>query len=160
MMTTKQLSIFKISDDEVVTVSNIAAKAISALFAIALGFLATSTMANTDNDAIAERIKPVGSVCVEGEDCGGASAAAPAAGGARSASDLYNTKCAACHATGVLDAPKFGTSDWADRAGKGLDTLVNNAINGINAMPPRGTCSDCSDDEMKALVEYLVDSAK
>ncbi|MEH6578154.1 MAG: c-type cytochrome [Amphritea sp.] len=141
--------------------SNIAAKAISALFAIALGFLATTTMASTDNDAIAERIKPVGSVCVQGEECEGASAAAPAAAsGARAASDLYNTKCAACHASGVLDAPKFGTSDWADRSAKGLDTLVNNAINGFNAMPPRGTCADCSDDEIKATVEYMVDSAK
>lgn len=141
--------------------SNIAAKAISALFAIALGFLATSTMANTDNDAIAERIKPVGSVCVEGDDCGGASAAPAAAGGARAASDLYNTKCAACHTSGVLGAPKFGTNEWTDRAaGKGLDTLVKNAINGINAMPPRGTCADCSDDEIKSLVEYMIDSAK
>ncbi|WP_432471595.1 c-type cytochrome [Amphritea sp. HPY] len=141
--------------------SNIAAKAISTLFAIALGFLATSTMANTDNAAIAERIKPVGSVCVEGDDCGGASAAPAAAGGARSAADLYTTKCAACHTSGVLGAPKFGTSEWTDRAaGKGLDTLVNNAINGINAMPPRGTCADCSDDEIKSLVEYMVDSAK
>ncbi len=141
--------------------SNIAAKAISALFAIALGFLATSTMANTDNAAIAERIKPVGSVCVQGDECEAAAAAAPAAASAgRSASDLYNTKCAACHASGVLNAPKFGTSDWADRAGKGLDTLVSNAINGFNAMPPRGTCADCSDDEINAIVEYMVDSAK
>ncbi len=139
--------------------SKFAAKAISALFAVALGFLATSTMANTDNDAIAERIKPVGSVCVEGDDCGGA-AAAPAAGGARSGADVYSASCAACHASGVLDAPKFGTSDWADRANKGLETLVSNAINGINAMPPRGTCASCSDDEIKASVEHMVNSAK
>lgn len=139
--------------------SKFAAKAISALFAVALGFLATSTMANTDNDAIAERIKPVGSVCVEGDDCGGA-AAAPAAGGARSGADVYTASCAACHASGVLDAPKFGTSDWADRANKGLETLVSNAINGINAMPPRGTCASCSDDEIKASVEHMVNSAK
>ncbi|RRC98987.1 c-type cytochrome [Amphritea balenae] len=139
--------------------SNIAAKAISALFAITLGFLATSTMANTDNDAIAERIKPVGSVCVEGEDCGGPATAA--AGGAFSAADTYTASCAACHASGILDAPKFGSSDWSDRAtAKGMDTLVTNAINGINAMPPRGTCASCSDDDIKALVEYMVDSAK
>lgn len=140
--------------------SKFAAKAISALFAVALGFLATSTMANTDNDAIAERIKPVGSVCVEGDDCGGAVAPA-AAGGARSGADVYAASCAACHASGVLDAPKFGTSDWADRAAnKGLETLVSNAINGINAMPPRGTCASCSDDEIDAAVQHMVDSAK
>nr|WP_299197612.1 c-type cytochrome [uncultured Amphritea sp.] len=139
--------------------SKFAAKAISTLFAVALGFLATSTMANTDNDAIIERIQKVGSVCVEGDDCGGA-AAPVAAAGARSGTDVYNASCAACHASGVLQAPKFGTSDWTDRATKGLETLVSNAINGINAMPPRGTCASCSDEEIHAAVQYMVDSAK
>lgn len=139
--------------------SKFAAKAISALFAVALGFLATSTMANTDNDAIVERIQKVGSVCVEGDDCGGATAPAASAG-ARSGSDVYTASCSACHASGVLDAPKFGTSDWADRSAKGMDTLMNSALNGFNAMPPRGTCAACSDDEIKAAVEYMVDSAK
>lgn len=142
--------------------NKIAAKAISALFAVALGFLATSTMANTDNDAIAERIKPVGSVCVEGDECANAVAApAAAAGGARSGEDVYTASCAACHATGVLSAPKYASSDWVDReAAKGFETLVSNAINGINAMPPRGTCASCSDDEIQAAVQYMVDSAK
>ncbi|MBR9866017.1 MAG: cytochrome c5 family protein [Oceanospirillales bacterium] len=139
--------------------SKFAAKAISTLFAVALGFLATSAMANTDNDAIAERLQKVGSVCVEGDDCGGAAAPAAAAG-ARSGSDVYTASCAACHASGVLNAPKFGTSDWADRSAKGMETLLTNALNGFNAMPPRGTCASCSDDEIQAAVEYMVDSAK
>jgi cytochrome c5 len=32
-----------------------------------------------------------------------------------------------------------------------------NAINGINAMPPRGTCADCSDDEIKAAIEHMTE---
>ena len=142
--------------------NKIAAKAISSLFAVALGFLATSTMANTNNDAIAERIKPVGSVCVEGEECANAVAApVAAAGGARSGEAVYTASCATCHATGLLAAPKYGSSDWTDRmASKGMETLVLNAINGINAMPPRGTCANCSDDEIQAAVQYMVDSAK
>ncbi len=139
--------------------SKFAAKAISALFAVALGFLATSTMANTDNDAIIERIQKVGSVCIEGEDCGGPAAPAAAAG-PRSGSEVYTASCSACHATGVLQAPKYGTSDWTDRATKGVDTLITHAINGFNAMPPRGTCASCSDEEIQAAVEYMVDSAK
>ncbi|WP_428034254.1 c-type cytochrome [Amphritea sp.] len=139
--------------------SKFAAKAISALFAVALGFLSTSTMANTDNDAIVERIQKVGSVCVEGDDCGGAAAPAAAAQ-ARSGSEVYTASCSACHASGVLNAPKYGTSDWADRSAKGMETLLHSALNGFNAMPPRGTCASCSDDEIKAAVEYMVDSAK
>lgn len=148
--------------NEVVTVSNIAAKAVSALFALVVGFLATTTLANTDdNAAIADRLKPVGNVCIEGEECATASpvASASSGGGARSSEDIYTTKCAACHGTGVLSAPKYGTADWTDRANKGMETLLANAINGFNAMPPKGTCSDCSDQEMQDTIQYMIDSA-
>lgn len=133
----------------------------SMLCALGLGFvLATSVQAATEEEKIAERIKPVGSVCVEGDDsCGGAPAVA-ASGGARSGEDVYNTKCAACHGTGVAGAPKTGTADWADRGAKGIDALLKTAISGINAMPPRGTCADCSDDELKGAIELMVNSAK
>lgn len=139
--------------------SKFAAKAISALFAVALGFLATSTMANTNNDAIIERIQKIGSVCVEGDDCGGAVAPAASAG-ARSGSDVYSASCTACHASGVLGAPKYGTSDWTERGNKGIEALMHSALNGLNAMPPRGTCASCSDDEIQAAVQYMLDSAK
>ncbi|MDI3324584.1 c-type cytochrome [Pontibacterium granulatum] len=136
-------------------------KIASMLCALGLGFvLATSVQAATEEEKIIERIKAVGSVCVEGDDtCGGAPAVA-ASGGARSGADVYNTKCAACHGTGVAGAPKFGTSEWADRAAKGMETLLANAISGINAMPPRGTCADCSDDEIQGAIQHMVDSAK
>jgi cytochrome c5 len=37
-----------------------------------------------------------------------------------------------------------------------MDTLLSNAINGINAMPAKGTCAACSDDELKAAIEYIL----
>lgn len=124
--------------------------------------LASSVNAATGNDAIAERIKPVGSVCMEGDDsCGGAgAAAAPAASGPRSGDAVYTASCASCHAVGVAGAPKFGTADWADRANKGMETLLANAIGGINAMPPRGLCADCSDEELQGAIQHMIDSAK
>nr|WP_219856840.1 MULTISPECIES: c-type cytochrome [Stutzerimonas stutzeri subgroup] len=118
-----------------------------------------SAQAATD-DAIAERLKPVGSVCIQGEECAaaGAGAAAAAGGAARSGSDVYGKFCTACHGSGLLNAPKTGdTATWsarADAAG-GLDGLLTHAINGINAMPPKGTCGDCSDDELKAAIEHM-----
>ncbi|SFF83565.1 c-type cytochrome [Neptunomonas qingdaonensis] len=121
--------------------------------------LSTSVGANTSDDKIAERIKPLGNVCVEGDDsCGGATAVA-AAGGARSGEEVYNASCAACHSIGVAGAPKFGTSEWADRGAKGIDALLKTAISGINAMPPRGTCAACSDDELQASIQHMMDSA-
>ena len=31
--------------------------------------------------------------------------------------------------------------------------------NGLNAMPPKGMCFDCTDDEYKALIEYMAKPA-
>ncbi len=122
--------------------------------------LAGSVQATTDEDAILDRIKPVGDVCVEGQDCG--SAAAPVvAAGPRSGEDVYSTSCFACHGTGAAGAPKLGdAAAWAPRVAQGMDTLLSNAINGIKAMPPRGTCASCSDDEIKAAVEHMVNNSK
>jgi predicted CxxxxCH...CXXCH cytochrome family protein len=70
---------------------------------------------------------------------------------------VYNASCLACHTTGAAGAPKLGDSPaWGARAAKGMDTLLSNAINGINAMPPKGTCAACSDDELKAAIEYIL----
>jgi cytochrome c5 len=79
----------------------------------------------------------------------------------RSGEELYKTKCSVCHANGVAGAPKFGdAAAWAPRAEKGIDALVATSITGINAMPPKGTCMDCSEDEMKAAIQYMLDAAK
>ncbi|MCQ4286756.1 c-type cytochrome [Pseudomonas stutzeri] len=119
---------------------------------------AVSAQAAT-NDDIAERLKPVGEVCIQGEECAAAGPATAAAGGAaRSGEDVYGKFCTACHGSGLLNAPKTGDSAaWtarADAAG-GLDGLLKHAISGINAMPPKGTCADCSDDELKAAIQHM-----
>lgn len=115
--------------------------------------------------ATIERIKPVGSVCVEGQACEGvAAAAAPAAaaGGAPRAGDVvYNASCGACHGTGAAGAPKLGDKGaWGPRVGQGNATLYKHAISGFKGMPPKGMCMTCSDDEIKAAVDYMVSKAK
>jgi cytochrome c5 len=111
--------------------------------------------------ALEERIAPVGAVCVEGEECGSAAAAEQVASGPRSGSDVYNSACAGCHASGAAGAPVTGNAgDWAPRIGKGMSTLVTHAVDGFNAMPAMGLCMDCSRDEIKAAVEYMVAESK
>ena len=84
-----------------------------------------------------------------------ASAAAPAA--ARSGEAVYNASCLACHTTGAAGAPKLGdAAAWASRIAAGKDALMANAINGLNAMPPRGACANCSDDEIMAAIDYIL----
>ena len=104
-------------------------------------------------DAIKERIKPVGSVHVAG-----AQAATSADAGPKSGADIYNAACVACHSSGVLGAPKLhNAGDWQPRLEKGFDAVLQNAINGINAMPAKGTCGACSNDDIKAAIEYMIE---
>ncbi|MFI8741747.1 c-type cytochrome [Stutzerimonas zhaodongensis] len=123
-----------------------------------LALWAVSAQAAT-NDDIAERLKPVGEVCIQGEECAAAGpAAAAAGGGALSGEEVVGKFCNACHGTGLLDAPKVGdTAAWQARADEkgGLDVLLANAITGINAMPPKGTCASCSDDELMAAIKQM-----
>jgi cytochrome c5 len=70
--------------------------------------------------------------------------------------DKYNKSCAACHASGAAGAPKTGdVAAWAPRMEKGMDVLVASVGNGLNAMPPKGMCYDCSDAEYQALIEHM-----
>ncbi len=109
--------------------------------------------------AMSERLAPAGEVTLVGDV-----ASAPAAGsggGSRSAEDVYNTSCKICHGAGMGGAPKFGAPEhWTARIEKGMDTLYTNAISGFQGMPAKGLCMDCSDDELKAAVDYMVDGSK
>ncbi len=68
----------------------------------------------------------------------------------------YNKSCATCHVAGIAGAPKTGDAEaWKPRMEKGMDALVVSVNNGLNAMPPKGMCTDCSDDDYKALIEYM-----
>jgi cytochrome c5 len=130
-----------------------------AVVLLGLGLAATAVMASVE-DEIRARIAPVGTVCVQGEEeCGESSAAAQtASSGPRAAEEVYSSACAACHNTGAAGAPKLGdASAWSGRVDKGLETLVSHAINGFNAMPAKGGCSSCSDEEIEVAVEYMLD---
>ena len=109
-------------------------------------------------ERMVERIGAFGTVCKEGDDCGGAAAVAPVAAAAgRSGSDIYNKYCVACHATGLAGAPKLGVADeWDPRMEKGMDAVLTNTVQGINTMPPMGTCMDCSEDELQTAIDYMM----
>ena len=74
---------------------------------------------------------------------------------------VYNTICQACHATGVTGAPIAGDkAAWAARIATGMESLLQSAINGKGAMPPKGGATNLSDAEVAAAVEHLVNMAK
>ncbi len=160
-------------------------------FVSILAGLALSCVALADSDAeILERIKPIGRVNVdkpvepapapvaeaapaaapvaEAASAPAPTAEAPAAApvvaaAAVDGASTYNTFCMACHMTGAANAPKFADKEaWAPRIAKGMDALMQSAINGIpgTAMPPRGTCATCSDAALKAAIAHMVATAQ
>ena len=102
-------------------------------------------------EKIAERIKPVSGIEM------GAPAAAP---GARSGEAIVKATCAACHQSGVQKAPKIGDkNDWAPHFGHGLSALVQSAIKGKGAMPPKGGDTTLTDAEVTRAVMFMANSA-
>lgn len=74
---------------------------------------------------------------------------------------LYIQSCYGCHSSGAAGAPKSGNKEqWASRTQKGLDTLLANTKNGLNSMPPKGMCMNCSDDDFRALILFLSGEAE
>lgn len=73
--------------------------------------------------------------------------------------ELYNNQCMACHATGLLNAPKYGdAAAWAPRIEKGLDTLTMHSAKGFNQMPAQAT-NGVTEEQIHAAVEYMVEAA-
>jgi cytochrome c5 len=125
-----------------------------ALFAAGFAF-AQRVPPGTD-DEIRARLKPAGELCKSGQACGQASAATASSGAARSGDAVYNQFCFVCHAAGVSGAPKVhNAADWGPRLAKGNDAIWKSVTTGLNAMPPKGTCMNCSDDELKAAIAFM-----
>lgn len=126
--------------------------------AAALAFWALNAQA-ASNEEIARRLEPVGQVCIQGKECPGVQVAGSArAGGPRSPDDVIAKHCTVCHSGVMLNAPRIGdTAAWKKRSDteNGLDGLLAKAITGINAMPPKGTCGDCSDEDLKAAIQKM-----
>jgi len=106
---------------------------------------------------IRERIAPVGKLCRAGDECGAATATAPS--GPRDGKAVYDGFCFVCHSSGVGGAPIFADSEaWAPRIDKGMDALWETMQNGLGAMPAKGTCVNCSDEELRASLDYMVEA--
>jgi cytochrome c5 len=120
---------------------------------------------NPSRNAIAaERIKPVASIYTGEEGATAIEEAAVTAApeqavafdGSLDGEMIYSSVCAACHATGVANAPKPGSAELSQRAEKGVDAVIKTAMDGLNAMPARGGRPDLSDEQIKAVVEYML----
>ena len=130
--------------------------------------------------AIDQRIAPVGSVSVAMEAKAQAAPVAaakttavaaaqpaakqPAAAAAPTATpeSMFKATCVACHGKpGLPQAPKLGdAAEWGKRMAGGIAALYEGAIKGKgNLMPPRGGGASLSDDDIKAIVRYMLEES-
>lgn len=133
-------------------------------------------MANQSGAKFAEPVAPAAAAPEAAAPAAAAPAAAPVAAAPAAAAPaapakvaidgkaIYTNSCAACHAAGIMGAPKPGDkADWAPRIKQGQATLYDHAIKGFQGtkgmMPPKGG-STASDDEVKAAVDYMAGASK
>ncbi len=136
-------------------------KMLISLVAVALVSVSAYALTDAQRAAIEARIKPVGDVCLQGDNsCG---SAVVVSSDPRSGEDVYNAACMACHTTGAGGAPLVGdAAAWADRIARGMDVLYSSGINGLpgTGMIAKGGCIDCSDEEVTAAVNFIVDASQ
>jgi len=75
----------------------------------------------------------------------------------------YMAACFACHSTGAAGAPRVSpgnAEEWEPRLEKGIDAIVENTVNGMGTMPPKGLCFDCTPEDLRAIVEYMIESSR
>ena len=93
----------------------------------------------------------------EGEETATAEPEVVAAGNA--GEELYNAQCMACHATGLLNAPKYGdAAAWAPRIAQGKETLYDHSAHGFNQMPAQAT-NGVTEEQVHEAVDYMVAAA-
>ena len=111
------------------------------------------------DEAIAERIKPIGSLSTEASTVNVVFVEENLEKTLQTGEQVYNARCAACHAGGLLQSPKLGdTQAWASRISQGLDKLVYSALKGKGSMAAQGGGAH-DDEEIKNAVIYLTNNS-
>ena len=102
---------------------------------------------------IAARIQPIGKVEFGGAGGGGAA-------GGQTGEQVVKSVCATCHQAGVAGAPKIGDkAAWGPRIKLGQAALLQSALKGKGAMPPKGGNASLSDDDVARGVAYMANQA-
>ncbi len=84
---------------------------------------------------------------------------------AQTGAAVYEAHCANCHSGGFggffTGAPKTGDrEDWSSLVAKGVDGLTATTLAGIGKMDPRGGCAACTDAEIRAAVEHMLQASQ
>ena len=82
-------------------------------------------------------------------------------GAVSEAEKMYESSCAVCHKTDAMGAPAVGDkAAWVTVMEQGMDKVNHNAISGVGGMPPKGGAMNLTDDQVKDIVKFMVESSK
>jgi cytochrome c5 len=74
---------------------------------------------------------------------------------------VYRQSCGTCHDGGKLGAPVIGDKvQWAPLLRRNFDLLLTNTLLGVDNMPPKGGCSECSNSEIIAAVKFMAQKSQ
>ncbi len=78
---------------------------------------------------------------------------------------IFKEHCKKCHTGGIggffSGAPDIDDQeDWEERAPRGLDKLTSSTIAGTDDMDARGECTECTDEDIRAAVEYILEKVQ
>jgi cytochrome c5 len=81
-------------------------------------------------------------------------------GDPRAGEKIFKEFCGTCHREKpMIDvrAPRIGDqAAWKTRRQLGLAILLNITVNGVGAMPARGGCFECSDEQLRETIRYIL----
>lgn len=70
---------------------------------------------------------------------------------------IYLARCYVCHANGSGGAPKIKDDvQWQKRGHKDMSLLITHVTNGYKLMPAKGECIQCSPQEIRAAITYML----
>lgn len=124
---------------------------------VLLGISYFSHAAEDTEQQIEQRIQPVGKVHVQEEQKEPTNTNEPVIK-EEPGQKIYERYCVVCHKEGLVGAPKLHDEQaWKSRlSGRTLDDLVVSAVKGLNAMPAKGTCYECTEEDIKSAIEYML----
>ncbi len=78
---------------------------------------------------------------------------------------IFEETCASCHTGGfkgwMTGAPEIGDyDDWEIYFKDGLTEITKHIYNGTDRHEAKGDCDECSEEQIKAAIEYIISNTK
>lgn len=73
---------------------------------------------------------------------------------------VYQNYCFACHDTGAAGAPRLSDHAFWQQAGNHTQRLYKSTLKGVRAMPAKGTCLSCTDQQLTQTVDWMLQQAQ